>query len=200
MISSNGYYSSIMAHMMMEHSTCLSLFKWQRVTLPTDESLEPTEYLKLFAKQKKKKNGEWVDKASSDAYDALLKLHEAQLEEHGVDNLSTPEAFYMVLGHKSGYQKGMGEGPVPFKSGIHGGENYYDSTSNGSTNASIQVEVERQVGELMKQKEAELRAKLEVELRTNLLAEMRSMFQGVHHSQPMVNFPNQVSLYILNLL
>ncbi|KAL2901206.1 Reticulocyte-binding protein 2-like protein a [Bienertia sinuspersici] len=46
---------------------------------------------------------------------ALRELHEKQLQEHGVDNLTLQEAFPMVLKECSGYIRGLGAGPKPPK-------------------------------------------------------------------------------------
>ncbi|XP_055962183.1 uncharacterized protein LOC126680194 isoform X2 [Mercurialis annua] len=134
---------------------------------PREENDEPilSEYVRLFEKQKKKKNGNWVDDEAEEAYKKLLDLHNEQLEKHGVDNLLTSEAYTIVLGHKSGYQRGLGQGPPPFR-GVNAGGQFRcsDIVDQNAINARIQAEVEQKVTELSAKKEVECNEKLRAEL------------------------------------
>ncbi|XP_050233280.1 uncharacterized protein LOC126681772 [Mercurialis annua] len=129
-----------------------------------DELILP-EYVRLFEKQKKKKSGNWVDDEAKEAYTKLLDLHNEQLEKHCVDNLSTPEAYTIVLGHKSGYQRGMGQGPPPFR-GVNAGGKYQcsDIVDENAINSLIEAQVEQKIAEFSAKKEVEFDKRLRAEL------------------------------------
>ncbi|XP_050211176.1 uncharacterized protein LOC126661385 [Mercurialis annua] len=129
-----------------------------------DELILP-EYVRLFEKQKNKKNSNWVDDEAEKAYEKLLGLHNEQLEKHGVDNLSTPEAYTIILGHKSGYQRGIGQGPPPF-TGVNAGEKYQcsDIVDENAINARIEAQVEQKIVEFSAKKEVKFDKRLRAEL------------------------------------
>ena len=91
-----------------------------------------------------------------------MKLHEDQIQEHGVDNLSLKEAYVQVLNEKPGYHRGLGPGPVPPRRGRNGVESNH-----------IRVELTAQLQQLQ-QKEAALQGELgelkvaNLELKTNM--------------------------------
>uniref|UniRef100_A0A803M0Q9 Transposase-associated domain-containing protein n=1 Tax=Chenopodium quinoa TaxID=63459 RepID=A0A803M0Q9_CHEQI len=74
-------------------------------------------YLKLWEKSKRHKNGKFDDEAE-EKFKELKELHEKEIGEKGVDNLTLEEAYVKVLGHRSGYARGLGKGhPVSSKDG-----------------------------------------------------------------------------------
>uniref|UniRef100_A0A803KUL4 Transposase n=1 Tax=Chenopodium quinoa TaxID=63459 RepID=A0A803KUL4_CHEQI len=74
-------------------------------------------YLKLWEKSKRHKNGKFDDEAE-EKFKELRELHEKEISEKGVDNLTLEEAYVKVLGHRSGYARGLGKGhPVSSKDG-----------------------------------------------------------------------------------
>uniref|UniRef100_A0A803MSK4 Uncharacterized protein n=1 Tax=Chenopodium quinoa TaxID=63459 RepID=A0A803MSK4_CHEQI len=80
-----------------------------------NEDIEINEdpmYLKLWHK-----NGKFDDEAE-EKFKELRELHENEIGEKGVDNLTLEEAYVKVLGHCSGYARGLGKGhPVLSKDG-----------------------------------------------------------------------------------
>ena len=63
------------------------------------------------------KNGKFDDEAE-EKFKELRELHEKEIGEKGVDNLTLEEAYVKVLGHRSGYARGLGKGhPVSSKDG-----------------------------------------------------------------------------------
>ncbi|XP_065873885.1 uncharacterized protein [Euphorbia lathyris] len=71
-----------------------------------DDQDERPEYMKLWEKERKKKNGEWADKAE-EAYKKMEELHTAQIEQNEVDNLTIVEVYTQVFGHESSYVRGL---------------------------------------------------------------------------------------------
>uniref|UniRef100_A0A803MN49 Uncharacterized protein n=1 Tax=Chenopodium quinoa TaxID=63459 RepID=A0A803MN49_CHEQI len=66
-------------------------------------------YLKLWDKSKRHKNGKFDDEAEV-KFNEFRQLHEKEIGEKGVDNLTLEEAYVKVLGHRSGYARGLGKG------------------------------------------------------------------------------------------
>ncbi|XP_021722738.1 uncharacterized protein LOC110690213 [Chenopodium quinoa] len=74
-------------------------------------------YLKLWEKSKRHKNGKFDDEAE-EKFKELRDLHEKEIGEKGNDNLTLEKAYVKVLGHCSGYARGLGKGhPVSSKDG-----------------------------------------------------------------------------------
>ncbi|KAL2901851.1 hypothetical protein RDABS01_026933 [Bienertia sinuspersici] len=112
---------------------------------------------------------------------ALRELHEKQLQEHGVDNLTPQEAFPMVLNECSGYIRGLGAGPKPPKK----------TRGASDEECALRAKIER-----VKQKRLERENKLrqesidrenrlkqesierEKKMRAELMAELMSMMQS----------------------
>ncbi|OAY69159.1 hypothetical protein ACMD2_10074 [Ananas comosus] len=82
-----------------------------------NEAPEEPEYMRLWGKVRKKKDGTWVDTDAADKYVEMQTLHETQLREKGEDILTTREAYTIVLKHRSGYVRGMGPGLEPLERG-----------------------------------------------------------------------------------
>ncbi|WCJ26290.1 hypothetical protein M5689_008120 [Euphorbia peplus] len=120
----------------------------------SNEEDDRPEYIKLFLKERKKKNGEWSDNEAEAAFNKLQEMHKAQVEEYGADNLTVVESYTRAFGHKSGYVRGLGEGPLPLKRVNHSELNTSESyVSQADLKVRIQTEVERQVAEISKKKE-----------------------------------------------
>ncbi|KAJ8438357.1 hypothetical protein Cgig2_015284 [Carnegiea gigantea] len=62
-------------------------------------------YVQLWEKTKKHKDVKW-DPEGEVKYEEFKKLHEDQIQKHGVDNLSLKEAYVEVLKAKPGYHRG----------------------------------------------------------------------------------------------
>uniref|UniRef100_A0A803M5U1 Uncharacterized protein n=1 Tax=Chenopodium quinoa TaxID=63459 RepID=A0A803M5U1_CHEQI len=66
-------------------------------------------YLKLWEKSKRHKNGKF-DNEAEEKFKELRELHEKEISEKRVDNLTLEEAYVKVLGHRPGYARGLGKG------------------------------------------------------------------------------------------
>ncbi|XP_056690518.1 uncharacterized protein [Spinacia oleracea] len=66
-------------------------------------------YIKAWTKLKRHADGNLCDEAEVKLLE-FQQLHEKEIQEKGVDNLSIPEAFTNVLGYRSGYARGLGKG------------------------------------------------------------------------------------------
>ncbi|KMT10826.1 hypothetical protein BVRB_5g114800 [Beta vulgaris subsp. vulgaris] len=61
------------------------------------------------------------DEEGEAKFNEFKTLHEKEIQENGIDNLSIDEAYMKVLGHCSGYARGLGKGhPVVDKGGKKG--------------------------------------------------------------------------------
>lgn len=56
------------------------------------------EYMRLWEKVRRKRDGNWVDKDAEDAYKRMEELHDDQLKQYGKDTLSTEQAYTLALG------------------------------------------------------------------------------------------------------
>ena len=59
---------------------------------------------------RRKKDGTWYEYAYA-KFEEFKKLHADEIAKHGVDNLTTEEAYAKVFGCSSSYIKGLGAGP-----------------------------------------------------------------------------------------
>ncbi|KAL2933899.1 Oxysterol-binding protein-related protein 1 [Bienertia sinuspersici] len=85
----------------------------------TQADAEPV-YVKLWRKTKQHKDGSFDDEGEV-KFNELKKMHEKEIQEKGIDSLSIDEAYMKVLGHCSGYARGLGKGhPVVAKDGKKG--------------------------------------------------------------------------------
>nr|CAD1827443.1 unnamed protein product [Ananas comosus var. bracteatus] len=125
-----------------------------------NEISEQPEYMRLWEKVRKKKNGTWVDTNAKEKYKEMENLHTTQMQEKGEDILTTREAYTIVLGHKSGYVRGMGPGPEPLENGGLRGQRL-----RAQIQAEIEVEmtarIQEEVEARMAQKESEVQARIE---------------------------------------
>uniref|UniRef100_A0A803MWD7 Uncharacterized protein n=1 Tax=Chenopodium quinoa TaxID=63459 RepID=A0A803MWD7_CHEQI len=78
------------------------------VTISSQANDDPM-YLKVWEKSKRHKNGKFDDEAE-EKFKELRELHEKEIGEKGVDNLTLEEAYVKVLGHRSSYAHGLGKG------------------------------------------------------------------------------------------
>ena len=115
---------------------------------------EEPYYLQLWKIQRKKKDGTWSDELAEKAYQDLQELHQKQLDEHGVDNLTPQEAFSRVLEHRKGshHQRGMGQGVLSFST-------YQKKViPKIDIHERIETKVNRRVAQIHESYEARLRA------------------------------------------
>ena len=70
--------------------------------------------------QQRHKDGTFDDEGEI-KLNEFKRLHEKEIQEKGVDNLSIDEAYVKVLGYCSGYARGLGKGhPIVDKGGKQG--------------------------------------------------------------------------------
>nr|CAD1842566.1 unnamed protein product [Ananas comosus var. bracteatus] len=118
-----------------------------------NEISEQPEYMKLWEKVRKKKDGTWVDTNAKEKYKEMKNLHTTQMQEKGEDILTTREAYTIVLGHRSGSNSRGGRG------------------THGTKESEVQARIE--------QREAEAEARLaQKEARLEQMeAQMRAVMQ-----------------------
>ncbi|KAL2921282.1 Reticulocyte-binding protein 2-like protein a [Bienertia sinuspersici] len=104
-------------------------------------------YVRLYEKTHRHATTGLMEPDAEANLKALRELHEKQLQEHGVDNLTPQEAFPMVLKECSGYIRGLGAGPKPPKK------------ARGAS-AEVRAEIE-QLQQAAADKECALRAEIE---------------------------------------
>ncbi|XP_020109014.1 uncharacterized protein LOC109724568 isoform X1 [Ananas comosus] len=125
-----------------------------------NEISEQPEYMRLWEKVRKKKDGTWVDTNAKEKYKEMENLHTTQMQEKGEDILTTREAYTIVLGHRSRYVRGMGPGPEPLENGGLRGQRL-----RAQIQAEIEVEmtarIQEEVEARMAQKESEVQARIE---------------------------------------
>ena len=136
-----------------------------------------------FSPYKKKRHAD--DSFDEEAKLKLCKfqeLHEKQLREKGVDNLSIHEAFVEVLGYRSGYARGLGKGAPILPKGnktmtslesdlqqLRNRENELLETVKKLENEAIEArEREKQKEEEMRQGEEKLREELNAEMQKKM--------------------------------
>ncbi|KAL2896918.1 Pesticidal crystal protein Cry13Aa, partial [Bienertia sinuspersici] len=125
----------------------------------TQADAEPV-YVKLWRKQN---NGSFDDEGEV-KFNELKKMHEKEIQEKGIDSLSIDEAYMKVLGHCSGYARGLGKGhPVVAKDGKKGKSDH---------NTAMQAKLEFLMAEnqrkekAAREKEEALEKKLELIMNT----------------------------------
>lgn len=123
-----------------------------------NEAPEEPEYMRLWGKVRKKKDGTWVDSDAADKYIEMQTLHETQLREKGEDVLTTREAYTLVLKHRSGYVRGMGPGPEPLERGVRGQR--LREQIREDIEAEMTVRIQAEVEARMAEKEAEVQARI----------------------------------------
>ncbi|XP_020080215.1 uncharacterized protein LOC109703893 [Ananas comosus] len=124
-----------------------------------NEAPEEPEYMRLWGKVRKKKDGTWVDTDAADKYIEMQTLHETQLREKGEDILTTREAYTIVLKHRSGYVRGMGPGPEPLERGGVRGQRLREQIRE-DIEAEMTVRIQAEVEARMAEKEAEVQARI----------------------------------------
>ncbi|WCJ29349.1 hypothetical protein M5689_010990 [Euphorbia peplus] len=145
-------------------------------------------------KKRQHKDGTWINAKAEKDYNNLLSLHEEQIESFGVDNLSTAEAYTKVLGHKSGYLRGMGAGPPPLKRVNNNGE--YSSQSI-MTESEFQDRLKVELEVYTKQKDAEFQQTviaLKNQFKNDMNDEIRKLKEELTSSIPQKMCSNTTSV------
>lgn len=93
---------------------------------------EEPEYIRLWEKTKRHKDGSWDPDAEIKYYE-FKTLHAKQIEEHGVDNLSVEKAYIEVLKERPGYIRGLGAGPRPPRKSREGDDDLSTELQNQFT-------------------------------------------------------------------
>ncbi|XP_020092838.1 uncharacterized protein LOC109713250 [Ananas comosus] len=149
------------------------------------------EYMRLWEKVRRKRDGSWVDKDAEDAYKRMEELHGDQLRQYGKDTLSTERAYTLVLGHRSSYIRGMGSGPIPFESGGTRGQRIR-AQIRAEIEQEMAVRIQTEVEERMSQREREAEtriAEMQAQMRAEMQSQMRSMMEQL--SQMGLTIPTQ---------
>ncbi|XP_020100709.1 uncharacterized protein LOC109718730 [Ananas comosus] len=125
-----------------------------------NEISEQPEYMRLWEKVRKKKDGTWVDTNAKEKYKEMENLHTTQMQEKGEDILTTREAYTIVLGHRSGYVRGMGSGPEPLENGGLRGQ-WLRAQIQAEIEVEMTARIQEEVEACMAQKESEVQAQIE---------------------------------------
>nr|CAD1833536.1 unnamed protein product [Ananas comosus var. bracteatus] len=143
------------------------------------EQEEKPEYMRLWEKVRRKRDGTWVDKDAEDAYKRMEELHDDQLKQYGKDTLSTEQAYTLALGHRSSYIRGMGRGPIPLESGGPRGQRIraqLRAKMEQEMATRIQAEVEERMSQREREAEARI-AEMQAQMRAEMHSQMRSMME-----------------------
>ncbi|KAL2898988.1 Protein vts1 [Bienertia sinuspersici] len=125
-------------------------------------------YVKLRRKTK------YIDDEGEVKFNELKKMHEKEIQEKGIDSLSIDEAYMKVLGHCSGYARGLGKGhPLVAKDGKKGKAELEAETEQlRGDNTAMQAKLEFLIAENQRkekparEKEEALEKKLELIMNT----------------------------------